>query len=448
MKTIAVKNRCRFRISGKPGEELERLPAASRLAAAPSRIPLIRWRLLVKRGDEVEAGAPIAEDKRNTAVKLVSPAGGRVSAVEYGPRRVIEAVVVDVSENEPFVSHERIDGAALSAMSRNELVEALLIRGLWPLLRNVTFRTVADTEKPPAAIWVPLQNTDPFHPAPSVYLGTRQARNHLLFGLRILQKLSEKVYVYDQSESAIEDEEIRAVLTHRAKGPFPAADPGVMHYRTKSSPEENRAWFVDGQDLCLLGEGMAAGRYPVSRIIAVSGGGEENHRHVLTRLGAPLLSLPREIHGASRQRWITGGVFTGRANLPERYLGLHEKALVLVPEPSERELLGFARPGFDRPTCSRTFLSAITKPAVFPDVDRHGELRACVNCSYCAAMCPVGILPQYTYKAIYASELEEALAHGLLDCVECGLCSYVCPSKLELTETLRQTKQQYYLGKI
>jgi Na+-transporting NADH:ubiquinone oxidoreductase subunit A len=56
----------------------------------------------------------------------------------------------------------------------------------------------------------------------------------------------------------------------------------------------------------------------------------------------------------------------------------------------------------------------------------------------------VEILPQLTYKSILAEEVEEYLAHGLLDCVECGLCSYVCPSKIELLETLKSAKTSYY----
>jgi electron transport complex protein RnfC len=35
--------------------------------------------------------------------------------------------------------------------------------------------------------------------------------------------------------------------------------------------------------------------------------------------------------------------------------------------------------------------------------------------------------------------LEELKAN---DCVECGLCSYVCPSKLEVTEAVRKGKMQ------
>ena len=59
------------------------------------------------------------------------------------------------------------------------------------------------------------------------------------------------------------------------------------------------------------------------------------------------------------------------------------------------------------------------------------------------------ILPQFTYKSILAGEVEESLQHGLLDCVECGLCSYVCPSKLDLAESFKQAKADFYkeLGK-
>ncbi|MBW1820756.1 MAG: 4Fe-4S dicluster domain-containing protein [Deltaproteobacteria bacterium] len=54
------------------------------------------------------------------------------------------------------------------------------------------------------------------------------------------------------------------------------------------------------------------------------------------------------------------------------------------------------------------------------------------------------ILPQFTLKSILADEVEESLAHGLLDCVECGLCTYVCPSKIELCAAFKGAKEAYY----
>jgi Na+-transporting NADH:ubiquinone oxidoreductase subunit A len=76
--------------------------------------------------------------------------------------------------------------------------------------------------------------------------------------------------------------------------------------------------------------------------------------------------------------------------------------------------------------------------------NRHGGLRACIQCGFCTRVCPVDILPQLAYKAVLAGEVEESLAHGLLDCVECGLCSFVCPSKIDLLQTLRRAREAYY----
>jgi Na+-transporting NADH:ubiquinone oxidoreductase subunit A len=78
------------------------------------------------------------------------------------------------------------------------------------------------------------------------------------------------------------------------------------------------------------------------------------------------------------------------------------------------------------------------------DCGQHGEVRACVNCGTCARICPVDILPQFTMKCLVADEVEEALAHGLLDCAECGLCTYACPSKIQLREVFQAAKAQYY----
>jgi Na+-transporting NADH:ubiquinone oxidoreductase subunit A len=48
---------------------------------------------------------------------------------------------------------------------------------------------------------------------------------------------------------------------------------------------------------------------------------------------------------------------------------------------------------------------------------------------------------------VLAGEFEEALEHGLLDCVECGLCAYVCPSKIDLFERLKTAKADIYREK-
>ena len=141
---------------------------------------------------------------------------------------------------------------------------------------------------------------------------------------------------------------------------------------------------------------------------------------------------------------------TGFGTDPHSYLGLFETALSLIPEGNRKgELLGLFRPGYRKASYSRVFLSALNNEDLPMNCSVHGGDRACIACGYCALVCPVDILPQFTLKAILAGEVEEALQHGLLDCVECGLCSYVCPSKIDLFETLKNAKADFYreLGK-
>jgi Na+-transporting NADH:ubiquinone oxidoreductase subunit A len=125
-----------------------------------------------------------------------------------------------------------------------------------------------------------------------------------------------------------------------------------------------------------------------------------------------------------------------------------ETALNLLPEGNRKgELLGLFHPGYRKHTFSRAFLSALNREELEMNCRMNGGERACIACGYCALVCPVDILPQFAYKAILAGEIEESLEHGLLDCVECGLCSYVCPSKIELSETLKNAKEEFYAEK-
>ncbi len=127
----------------------------------------------------------------------------------------------------------------------------------------------------------------------------------------------------------------------------------------------------------------------------------------------------------------------------DSYLGLRETALTVLPEGDTKEFMALFNPGWNKPTYSKALASHLNSSDLDFNCNIHGGERACIACMYCADVCPVQILPHLTYKAILAGEVEEFLAHGLLDCVECGLCSYVCPSKIELTETLMAAKTAY-----
>jgi Na+-transporting NADH:ubiquinone oxidoreductase subunit A len=324
------------------------------------------------------------------------------------------------------------------------LIRALFTGGLWPLIKELPFRDHARPDAVPPALYVNLDSSEPFHPLPQVYLPGNEAL--FRFGLKALNKLAAApVYVCLHEKNSGLTSTPDDIINLTYTGNYPAHDPGVLLYRMKSSAMENRAWFINGQDVLLIARLLRNGVYPIERIVSLGGSGVSRPRHVISRMGAPLSVIDAERTETASWRYVQGGILTGYGALPLSYLGFYETALNLLAEGNHRgELLGLFNPGYRKPSFSRAFLSAINQEELEMNCNMHGGERACIACGYCARVCPVDILPQFTYKVILAGEVEESLEHGLLDCVECGLCSYVCPSKIDLSESLKKAKAEVY----
>ncbi|MFO8047839.1 MAG: 4Fe-4S binding protein, partial [Desulfosudaceae bacterium] len=427
--------------TGRPERRLDHLPDPDHIGVTPSRLPHIKPKLRVAVDDRVKLGALLFFDKRRPDICFLSPAAGVIEKIDFGPRRVIRSIVIRRDKEEEKESFDVVSPERLEAITRAELVSHLTRGGLWPLLRSLPFRDLADPETTPPAIIVTLSNLDPFHPPASFYL----ENNHreFEFGLAALEKLGPRVFTVAAGDQDGLPPELESRLTHRLSGNYPADDPGVFTYYTRATADDNRAWYIDGGAVALLGRFLAEGHYPVNRVVAVSA--PDRKQFLVTRQGVPVSQLvPGLEEGSRRWSFLAGGLWRGSPVGADDYLGFYDTALTVLPAGDQSEFLGFARPGWNKPSHSRTFLSFLNRGPFSPDTGRHGEERACVNCGSCAEVCPVDLLPQFTLKCVLAGEVEEALAHGLLDCVECGLCAYVCPSKIELRHLLRQAKVDYY----
>ena len=447
MKTIRIAKGYDLDLDGRPSTDVENLPEPACLALLPEHIPFIKPRLLVKVDQRVQRGTPLIEDKRNPVVRFLSPGGGRIAEINFGPRRVIREIVIErnsaagVQEPIPF---ETLAEADLETISREKLIQLIVAGGLWPLIRELPFRDYARMDAEPPMILVGLGSLEPFQPFPGVYLEGRESLFE--YGLKVLRRLAPLVHVCAPANGNAFSDRQASLVTMRYEGRYPAHDPGVILYRIKTSSGENRAWYVQGQDVLLLAHLLKNGSYPTERDIVLAGPAAAERKHFRTRLGVPLADITSGRMGSGGIRHIEGGVLTGFAGSERTYLGLFQKAVNLLPEGNHKgELLGLFRPGFHRPSYSRTFISKLNRKDLVYDCNIHGGDRACIACGYCAQVCAVDILPQFTYKAVLAGEVEESLAHGLLDCVECGLCSYVCPSKIDLAETFRNARREYYI---
>ena len=432
-----------LKIAGKPSREVEVLEKPDSVAVLPEKIPFIKPRLKIKIGDNVKVGSILFEDKRNPDLKFLSPGGGKVVQINFGHRRVIKEIVIKLDSDEEYEEIEPVSENFLEHIEKEKLVKKIMTGGLWPLIRELPFRNIAGPHLTPPAIFINLCSQEPFQPEAEVYL---EGKSDLFkFGIRILQKLAnDRVYIFASPDSPFVLDRLKGFVTHVVYGKYPADDPGVFLYYTRKSSSDNHAWYISGQDVMLLAHLLKYGRYPTFRTVVLAGQSVDPRKHIQTRLGAPIAHIVRDHKKDNDLRYIVGGVFKGYAQTEKTYLGLYETSLAMIPEGREKEFFGFLRPGFSKSSFSRTFLSIFNTSELKMDCNLHGEERACINCGYCCEVCPVDILPQFTLKSILADEVEESLAHGLLDCVECGLCTYVCPSKIELSAAFKEAKEAYY----
>lgn len=437
MKTLKVKNTYDINIKGKPSTTVLKLSDVTKVAVNPSRITGIKPKLLVKEGDSVQIGTPLFLDKKDPRIQFVSPASGLVSGVTYGPKRRLDEVIITVDASETAVSF----GVQTDGFTRETVTEKLLAAGLWGTLTAYPFQQIPSPDQIPPSLYVSLDYDEPYLPQAEVYFS--QYAEELRLGLKALKALSDTVVVSVSAKNPAIDK-VSDIVTHVVDGNYPATDPGVVLYYNKKDATENKAWGIRALDVIRIGQLFKTGQYPTERLLVVAGPLASQPQHVLAREGVSVADLLKtQAQVTEPLRCVAGGVLTGTKVEPIAYLGYQDFALHMIREGKAPEMLTFFRPGFDKPTYSKTYLSALlNKEAWDMNTSLNGGERACISCSACPEVCPVEILPQFVMKSLYAKDYEEAIKLGFLDCVGCGLCTYVCPSKINLNDVFDEARER------
>lgn len=69
------------------------------------------------------------------------------------------------------------------------------------------------------------------------------------------------------------------------------------------------------------------------------------------------------------------------------------------------------------------------------------EEEPCVRCASCVYSCPTDLQPVNIMNAVKNKDKDALQALDVAHCIECGLCSYVCTSKIHLTDYMRKGKK-------
>jgi len=448
----------------------------------PSDFVGLTPRLEVHEGDLVEVGQTVVSDKNNPKIRLTSPVCGTVKEIRRGERRAIEAVVIEKSEEQKAWHRD-----TASLQSREGLIEAMMDCGLWPMMRQRPFGTIANPDDKPRDIFISLFDSAPLAPCPDwAVTGHRsQVTGHYLFeGLNALSLLTDgKVHVCGRKVqgSRFKVQGTDNIIFHEVSGPHPAGNIGTQIAAIAPINKGERVWTMNPHDVVTLGQLVATGDYRPERLVAVTGPAAAHPQYYRIIPDASLNELlagqvanaeyPRLAGGGqqaagSGTRVISGNVLSGRKASLEGFLGAYDSQVTLIEEGDSYDFMGWLMPGLRKHSFSRTFLSGLMPKSDRNIVTRdqiqvtshrsqvtghrslitynfntnlHGGVRPLMFSGNFERVFPFDIYPTQLIKAAIIGDIDlmEQLGIYEVEPEDFALCEYIDPSKTEIQTIIR-----------
>lgn len=446
MASYSIRKGLDIKLVGAPDVTIEDAPASETVVVMPTDFGPIKPRLDVQEGARVKRGQALFHDKNRPAWRGVAPAAGVVTSIVYGPRRVIERIVITCDAQDEAEAYPRMDPAGIREVDRATLLTLLQNTGLINLIRQRPFGRAANPEATPKSIFVNGMSTGPFQADIGAIVKGRETAFQA--GLDAMTRLtSGKVFLCLAGNVTYPAAltEARNVETHFFEGPHPAGNTSVHISRLDPMKPTDIIWTIRAVDLLQIGHLLLNGEVPAQRIVALGGPGvNERARHYYrVRIGQSLSSLLGGRLAAGEQRVIRGDIFSGEKTGPDDVVRLQDAEYTVLPEDRERHLLGWMMPGFKFFSASRAFISTwlggLSKEWAL-GTNQHGELRPMVLTGLYDKYMPLNIMVDYVVRAVLAGDTEEAIKLGILETLpeDYAVCAFACPSKMDLIGIIRK----------
>lgn len=150
----------------------------------------------------------------------------------------------------------------------------------------------------------------------------------------------------------------------------------------------------------------------IERVVAVTGAGITTPKNLLVRIGTSFSSCIEYCGGYSDNaaKLINGGPMMGIAQKNDSVPVIKGTSGILVLDKKQADLLS-------------------EKP--------------CISCARCVDVFPMKLIPSHMASFVEHNRIDDAYDMGLFDCMECGTCSFICPSKRNLVQYIKQGKAKW-----
>ncbi len=437
-KVIKLKKGLDIRLKGKAEKVLVKSGLAKKFALKPTDFHNIRPKLIHKEGETVKVGTPLFYDKYNPRILFTSPVSGKITAVNRGERRRIEEIVIETGKD---LLYEKFGSADPSSLKREEIVEKLLQSGVWPFIRQRPYGIIARPDETPRDIFISAFDTAPL--APDYDFLMKGFGNEFQAGVDVLAKLT-KGEVHLGINSGYPSDvftKTKKVTIHRFSGSHPAGNVGVHIHHIAPVHKNGVVWYVNPQDVVIIGRLFLKGVFDASRIVALTGSEVLKPRYYKTYMGASVSGMVKDnVTEGVKHRYISGNVLTGSRMAADGYIGFYDSHVTVIPEGDHYQFMGWAMPNLHKFSSSRAFFSWLMPGKEYRlDTNYNGGERAFVMSGELEKVLPMNLLPEHLIKAIMIEDIDSMENLGIYEVVEedLALCEFVCTSKIELQHILR-----------
>ncbi len=240
-----------IKIAGIPKNSIIENENPEFVALKPSEFRGIKPKLIVQVGDQVKIGTPLFHDKTNPQITWPSPGAGEITEIEYGPRRIIEKIMIKLSDDESSESFSSYNPKEINNLSRDDVLSALLKGSIFPFIRQRPFNKVPDPSVIPRDIFISGWNSGPL--AVNLDLALRRRLPQFQAGVDILNKLTEGEVHLSYNENTVSDTllNVNGVRAHTFNGPHPAGNVGIQIHHISPINLNDLVWVVNAQNVYL-----------------------------------------------------------------------------------------------------------------------------------------------------------------------------------------------------
>ena len=485
--TITIRKGLDLPISGTAELRLTDARSITTYAVKPTDFVGLTPRLLVKEGEAVHLGDALFCDKRDERIRFTSPVDGRVKAIVRGEKRKLLEVVVEADYKSAYSAGSDCKSSPTQELPKtSEEIKAAMLRwGLWPMLRQRPFGTIANPDDKPKAIFVSAFDSAPLAPDYDFVMQGREewfkkgietlsllteSMVHVCFrhgqGLAIcLESLSESPLPPLKGGSAK-----RRVEIHYVKGPHPAGNIGTQIAKIDPINKGEIVWTMNVQDVAVLGELVTTGVYRPEKVIAVAGPNIKNPHYYRVRAGACLADITKaqllnsefpkmDTDNAKENRIISGDILSGTQIAADGFLCAYDDLVSILPEGDYYDFMGWLMPGFRKYSFSRTFLSGFMPKSTFKplgvslprferfwkfDTNTHGDERPLVFTGNFERVFPFDIYPTQLIKACIVGDIDlmENLGIYEVEPEDFALCEFIDTSKTDIQSIIRDALEK------